>query len=89
MDRKRTVRSKKPIGIGRRLTVLPNGAIELVGYKEPLLVRSVDASSFELVGPSIIELSTGSFLFHLSKRNGNISLKSPLTEPMNELILRI
>ena len=71
---------KKPIGIGRRLTVLPNGAIELVGYKEPLLLRSVDASSFELVGPSIIELSTGSFLFHLSKRNGNISLKSPLTE---------
>ena len=69
-----------PIGIGRRLTVLPKGGIEVIGYKEPIMFRSLDASSFELAGPNFIHLNSGSYLFHQTRRNGSIQLKSPLTE---------
>ena len=68
------------IGIGRRLTVLPNGGIEVIGYKEPIMFRSLDASSFELAGPNTINLNSGSYLFHQTRKNSSIILKSPLTE---------
>ena len=69
-----------PIGTGRRLTVLPKGGIEVIGYKEPIMLRSLDASSFEFVGANFIHLNSGSYLFHQTKKNGSIKLKSPLTE---------
>ena len=69
-----------PIGIGRRLTVLPNGGIEVIGYKDPIMFRSLDASSFELAGPNAINLNSGSYLFHQTRKNSSIKLKSPLTE---------
>ena len=68
------------IGIGRRLTVLPNGGIEVIGYKNPIMFRSLDASSFELAGPNTINLNSGSYLFHQTRKNSSIILKSPLTE---------
>ena len=68
------------IGIGRRLTVLPNGGIEVIGYKDPIMFRSLDASSFELSGPNTINLNSGSYLFHQTRKNSYIILKSPLTE---------
>lgn len=69
-----------PIGIGRRLTVLPKGGIEVIGYKEPIMFRSLNASSFELARPNFIHLNSGSYLFHQTRRKGSIQLKSPLTE---------
>ncbi len=69
-----------PIGTGRRLTVLPKGGIEVIGYKEPIMIRSLDASSFELAGPNFIHLNSGSYLFHQTRRNGSLQLKFPLTE---------
>ena len=69
-----------PIGIGRRLTVLPSGGIEVIGYKNPIMLRCLDASSFELSAPNTINLNSGSYLFHHTQKNSSLKLKSPLTE---------
>ncbi len=70
----------QPIGIGRRLTVLPNAGIEITGYKEPFMFRSLDASSFEFTGANTLSLNSGSYLFHHSHKNSSLTIKSPLSE---------
>jgi hypothetical protein len=72
--------TKDPVGLGRRLTVLPKGGIELYSNREELMFRSLDASSFDINGPSSMSLHSGSYIFHCSKANGTIKLKSPLSE---------
>ena len=62
-----------PIGIGRRLTVLPSGGIEVIGYRNPIMFRSLDASSFEIAAPNTINLNSGSYLFHQTQKNSSIN----------------
>ena len=72
--------NKDPVGLSRRLTVLPKGGIELYSNREELMFRSLDASSFDINGPHTMSLHSGSYVFHCSKENGSIKLKSPLSE---------
>jgi len=68
------------IGIGRRLTVLPEAGVEL--YFEDsskFTLRSVDAASFALPESKVFDLHSGSFVISSEANANSATIKSPLS----------
>ena len=73
--------SNESLGIGRRITVLPNGGIELVSIGAGNMgVRAAKAASFELRKENEVELHSGSCLLNFSGRDPSASVFSPLSD---------
>jgi hypothetical protein len=68
------------IGIGRRLTVLPEAGVELYfGDASKFSLRSVDAASFALPENNIFDLHSGSFVISSNGNDNSTTIKSPLS----------
>ena len=75
------IRTGEILGLGRRVTTLPDGGIELAssGTAE-FSLRTVQASSFDLLGKSEFALHSGSYVIHSKIENSSIILDSPTVE---------
>ena len=68
------------VGIGRRLTILPEAGIELYfGDSSKFSLRSVDAASFALPEKKVFDLHSGSFVLSSSGDGNKATIKSPLS----------
>ena len=69
-----------PVGYGRRVTVYPNSGIELASSSpHNLILRSMGASTLDLVGPNKINLYSGYLLMGIYKNNFEMFLEAPQT----------
>ena len=69
-----------PVGYGRRVTVYPNSGIELASSSpHNLILRSMGASTMDLVGPNKINLYSGYLLMGIYKNNFEMFLEAPQT----------
>jgi hypothetical protein len=69
------------VGLGRRLTVFPNSGVELTSLpNRSLILRSLDASTFELKGQNNLLLYSGTMLVGAYMNNSSFALKSPNSE---------
>ena len=67
------------IGFGRRLTVLPEGGVDLYfGDESEFSLRSVDAASLALPGDKVFDLHSGSFAISSTNKLNSCTVKSPL-----------
>ena len=67
------------IGFGRRLTVLPEGGVDLyLGDESEFSLRSVDAASLALPGDKVFDLHSGSFTISSTNKLNSCTVKSPL-----------
>jgi hypothetical protein len=67
------------IGFGRRLTVLPQGGVDLyLGDESEFSLRSVDAASLALSGDKVFDLHSGSFTISSTNKLNSCTVKSPL-----------
>jgi hypothetical protein len=68
------------IGIGRRLTVLPEAGVELYfGDVSKYSLRCVDAASFAIPESKIFDLHSGSFVISSNGNDNSATIKSPLS----------
>jgi hypothetical protein len=68
------------IGIGRRLTVLPEAGVELYfGDTSKYSLRCVDAASFAIPESKIFDLHSGSFVISSNGNDNGATIKSPLS----------
>ena len=68
------------LGLGRRLTILPKGGVELfVGKERNFSVRSVDAASLALPEAGVFDLHSGAFAISSSNDGSSCTIKSPLS----------
>ena len=75
------ISTNQTLGSGRRLTVLPNGGIEIQSLQENgLSLRTIQAASFDLAGSNEVHLHSGSFVLHVLGEQSSMLLQSPLTE---------
>ena len=75
------IRVGEVLGLGRRVTTLPKGGIELVSSSVlPITLRTVQASSFDLIRPNQFALHSGSFVLHSTVKNSTIIIESPMVE---------
>ena len=80
-EKRDDLRARQTLGVGRRITVLPNGGIELMSNdKNGYSTRTIQAASFELSKKNQTSLHSGSFVFHSIGETSKILLNSPLTE---------
>mgnify|MGYP001268259792 CR=1 FL=1 len=80
-EKRNELRAKQTLGLGRRITVLPNGGIELMSTDlNGISVRTIQAASFEVSKKNQTSLHSGSFVFHSVGETSKIHLDSPLTE---------
>ncbi len=69
------------IGLGRRITVLPKGGIELTtSSKDDITIRSLQAASFDITGNTRFALHSGSYVIHSMGENSVLSIMSPLVD---------
>ncbi len=69
------------LGLGRRVTTLPDGGIEIASMDERgCSLRSVQAASFDLLGSREFALHSGSFLLYAVGEETELTLKSPLVD---------
>ncbi len=68
------------VGIGRRLTILPQAGVELYfGDTSKFSLRSVDAASFAMPEKKVFDLHSGSFVVSSNGNSNSATIKSPLT----------
>jgi hypothetical protein len=68
------------VGFGRRLTVLPEGGVDLyLGDESEFSLRSVDAASLALPEDKVFDLHSGSFAISSTNKLNSCTVKSPLT----------
>lgn len=68
------------IGIGRRLTVLPEAGVELYfGDESKYSLRCVDAASFAIPESRLFDLHSGSFVISSNGNDNSATIKSPLS----------
>lgn len=68
------------IGFGRRLTVLPEGGVDLyLGDESEFSLRSVDAASLALPEDKVFDLHSGSFVISSTSKLNTCSVRSPLS----------
>ena len=80
-ERRDQLRTNQTIGLGRRITVLPNGGVELNSRNASgLSVRAVQAASFDLTGLNEIDLHSGSYILHVMGKDPKAVVRSPLSE---------
>lgn len=70
----------QPVGYGRRLTNYPNSGIELVSASpHKLILRSMGASTFDLVDPNKINFHSGYLLTGVYQNNFEMFIEAPQT----------
>jgi len=70
-----------PIGLGRTITVLPGGGVELSANFSPgFSVRSVQAASFSLVSETKLSLHSGSYCLYSTHSGLKIKISSTLAD---------
>ena len=75
------LRTGEILGLGRRVTTLPNGGIELVtSSNNAFTIRTVQASSFDLLDRNHFALHSGAYVFHSILNDSDLSLKSPIID---------
>ena len=80
-EKRDALRARQTLGNGRRVTVLPNGGIELTPRNENgISLRTIKAASFELSKDNQISLHSGSFVLHSVAASSKVHLDSPLSE---------
>ena len=68
------------VGIGRRLTILPQAGVELYfGDASKFSLRSVDAASFAMPEKNVFDLHSGSFVVSSNGNGNSATIKSPLS----------
>jgi len=68
------------VGFGRRLTVLPEGGVDLyLGDESEFSLRSVDAASLALPEDKVFDLHSGSFAISSTNKLNSCTLRSPLS----------
>jgi len=68
------------VGIGRRLTILPQAGVELYfGDTSKFSLRSVDAASFAMPEKKVFDLHSGSFVVSSNGNGNSATIKSPLS----------
>ena len=68
------------IGFGRRLTVLPEGGVDLyLGDESEFSLRSVDAASLALPEDKVFDLHSGSFVISSTSKLNTCTVRSPLS----------
>lgn len=68
------------VGIGRRLTILPQAGVELYfGDASKFSLRSVDAASFAMPEKKVFDLHSGSFVVSSNGNGNSATIKSPLS----------
>jgi len=68
------------VGIGRRLTILPQAGVELYfGDTNKFSLRSVDAASFAMPEKKVFDLHSGSFVVSSNGNGNSATIKSPLS----------
>jgi len=68
------------IGFGRRVTVLPEGGVDLfLGKEKGFGVRSVDAASLALPQDGVFDLHSGSFAISSESKDNRCTIKRPLS----------
>jgi hypothetical protein len=71
--------SRKYLGFGRRVTVLPKSGIELSIQISNAKLRIVEAASFIIDQNGSFDLHTGSYCFYFEKENNSLIINSPLS----------
>ena len=80
-ERRDQLRTNQTIGVGRRVTVLPNGGVELNSNNASgLSLRAVQAASFDLKGLNEVDLHSGSYVLHVMGEDSKVFVRSPLSE---------
>jgi hypothetical protein len=70
-----------PVGLGRTVTVLPDGGVEISANFTPgFSLRSVQAASFSLVSESEISLHSGSYCLYSTHSDLKIKMSSTLAD---------
>ena len=69
------------LGVGRRVTVLPKGGIELTATKKSVVsIRSIQAASFDILGNTSFALHSGSYVMHSLGEDNELGIKSPFVD---------
>jgi len=75
------LKEEDPVGLGRTVTVLPDGGVELYANFSPgFSLRSVQAASFSLISESEISLYSGSYCLYSTNSDNNLVISSALTD---------
>jgi len=75
------LKGEDPVGLGRTITVLPGGGVELSANFSPgFSIRSVQAASFSLVSESEISLHSGSYCLYSTHSDLKIKISSTLAD---------
>jgi hypothetical protein len=75
------LKEEDPVGLGRTVTVLPDGGVELYANFSPgFSLRSVQAASFSLVSESEISLYSGSYCLYSTYSDLKIKISSTLAD---------
>jgi hypothetical protein len=70
-----------PVGLGRTITVLPGGGIELsANFSSGFSIRSVQAASFSLVSETELSLHSGSYCLYSTNSDNAIKITSVLAD---------
>jgi hypothetical protein len=73
--------AEDPVGLGRTVTVLPDGGVEIsANYTPGFSLRSVQAASFSLVSESEISLHSGSYCLYSTHSDLKIKISSTLAD---------
>ena len=75
------LKEEDPIGLGRTVTVLPDGGVEISANFNPgFSLRSVQAASFSLVSESEISLHSGSYCLYSTHSDLKVKISSTLAD---------
>jgi len=75
------LKTEDPVGLGRTVTVLPDGGVEISANFTPgFSLRSVQAASFSLVSESEISLHSGSYCLYSTHSDFKIKISSTLAD---------
>ena len=75
------LKEEDPVGLGRTVTVLPDGGVELYANFSPgFSLRSVQAASFSLISESEISLYSGSYCLYSTHSDLKIKISSTLAD---------
>jgi hypothetical protein len=75
------LKKEDPVGLGRTVTVLPDGGVEISANFTPgFSLRSVQAASFSLVSESEISLHSGSYCLYSTHSDLKIKISSTLAD---------
>jgi hypothetical protein len=75
------LKHEDPVGLGRTITVLPGGGVELsANFSSGFSIRSVQAASFSLVSETELSFHSGSYCLYSTNSDSTIKITSALAD---------